>query len=280
MVDYAYLGLPGLITLDAIEAFITSLGTTTDKSRLLPTHHQRLVQHMSLTSQAINSFFTTFVFQSTGPLAEYWRSLMRCCYFYYFLTVPYHLAFLRHYITTIYVHALNFSYIIDGIMLLDFIGHFNASYVDERSLEIFDRALIRQHYMQGGFLLDFIAFIPFDVLARIAKLHDSVICWVRLLKLIHCIKLVKYLDKMRRHSSHISTDFHLLLISAIALIHVMSCWWYYLTTNLEKRNYQKVSNYRGFGDYSNGTVSGNNLRGLQLLGMAANLWSFPVASLH
>lgn len=244
----------GLITLDAIEAFITSLGTAADKSSLLPTHRQRLFHHMSFTSQAINNFFTTFVFQSTGPFAEYWRILMRWCYLYYFLSIPYHLAFLRRHITTLYAHGLTVSYIIDGIMFLDFIGHFNASYVDDRSVEIFDRDLIRQHYMQGDFLRDFIAFIPLDILARIAKLSGTTICWVRILKLIHVSKLVHYLNEIRTHSSHIRTDFHLLLMAAMALIHILACLWFGFTY-AERRNYQEVSNYRGFGDYTNGTVS-------------------------
>lgn len=207
-----------------------------------------------MASASVNSFASrSMVVSCSSSLVAWWHLLMELIYFFYFLMVPYMLAFLRNHLLTTYANALYASYAADCLLLVDLMGHFNVSFIDERSVEVFDRGLIRQHYMQGDFFIDFIGVLPLDILARFVHLSGTTICWLRTLKLIHLPKFVRLLNRFRIHSSRITDDFHVLYLTAMAIIHVLACIWFGFT-EVEPVNYQSLSGYHGFGDFTNGSV--------------------------
>jgi potassium voltage-gated channel Eag-related subfamily H protein 8 len=129
--------------------------------------------------------------------------------------------------------------IVDFFFLMDIIVIFNTAYYDEDYNMIQSRKTIFKSYVQGWFIIDFFAVIPFDYLfegsnlnslirvARIGKMYKL----VKLTKLLRMAKFVKnssYFGKYMQKIFNIGFGMQRLMgfiLSFFVLIHIVSCLW-------------------------------------------------------
>mmetsp|Transcript_41304 Transcript_41304/g.62906 ORF Transcript_41304/g.62906 Transcript_41304/m.62906 type:complete len:197 (-) Transcript_41304:1751-2341(-) len=100
--------------------------------------------------------------------------------------------------------------------------------------EIFDTELIYWNYLQGRFLVDFLATVPFDTIGYlITRQRISILPLFSLLKLIRVTRLGRIIEKM-----NVKKDLKLMLKLAqlifflIMYIHCLGCVWF-LIVNTE-----------------------------------------------
>jgi hypothetical protein len=95
---------------------------------------------------------------------------------FYFLAVPYTLAFLRKELLTTYVNTLWAAYAVDCLLVLDMLIKLNTSFLDPASsVQVLDRRRIRQRYLSSEFIVDVSASVsPSTAVGRDFHLSDAV----------------------------------------------------------------------------------------------------------
>lgn len=110
------------------------------------------VQHGGLRARLMAQHW---VFDGNGFFMKVWKEIMTLNALYYFLSVPYTLAFLRTEILTTYASTLWVAYAVDCLLLVDMCIKLNTSFLDPASsVQVLDRRRIRQRYLSTEFVVD------------------------------------------------------------------------------------------------------------------------------
>ena len=90
----------------------------------------------------------------------YWDLMQSVCLLLTCFLTPFNLAF-YDYLETIEWYTI-FNYVIDGFFAVDIVINFNSVVIDTNYVQIDDRVEIAKQYLQGWFMIDFLAIIPFE----------------------------------------------------------------------------------------------------------------------
>jgi hypothetical protein len=189
---------------------------------------------------------TTLVFKEDGAFISYWRKLMSLTACFYFATLPYIFAFLRDDLLTQYVGILWASWGMDSLMLLDVLVKLNTSYTDPlRSVEVTDRAKIRERYLVSECLIDIVGLLPLDIMARYLGAAGPIVASLRFPKFVFCYRLHYFFKRTSLSSlGRRAADLEMLLFVAVGLLHLLACVWFYMTYGV-RGNYLEISDYHG-----------------------------------
>jgi hypothetical protein len=201
------------------------------------------------------------LFDGKGPFIAAWEKLMTLNALYYFLSVPFIIAFLREDILTTYASSLWVAYAFDCLLVCDVLIKLNTSFTDAAcSVRVVDRRRIRHRYMTTSFLPDLVGILPLDVFVRFLGGSGGLVACLRLPKLIFCHRLYTFFRRRSlSSSSRLVADLHALLFSALGMIHVLTCVWFIMTDGAHA-NFQALSSYEDYGDYTNHPSGGGPFR--------------------
>jgi hypothetical protein len=137
------------------------------------------------------------------------------------------------------------DYIIDALFLIDILVIFNSAFYDEDVELIDDRKDIAISYIQGWFIVDLLAIIPFDQIinsggdynqlarvARVGRLYKL----VKLTRLFRMLKVIKQKSKILAYiNEFLKIGFGMerllfFLIVFMILSHLASCLWIIMAT--------------------------------------------------
>ena len=201
------------------------------------------------------------LFDAKGSFVAAWDKVMTLNALYYFLSVPFIIAFLRDDILTTYASSLWVAYAFDCLLLCDVLIQLNTSFTDAScSVRVVDRQRIRHRYMTTGFLRDLVGILPLDIFVRFLGGSGALVACLRLPKLIFCYRLYTFFRRRSlSSSSRLVADLQALLFSALGMIHILACVWFFMTDGT-MGNYLAVSSYEDYGDYTNHPEGGGPFR--------------------
>lgn len=108
---------------------------------------------------------------------------------YYFIEVPIDICFRAAKRNGLWYSIL--GTFVDAILWVDIVINFFRSYVDEHSVVVEDKMLIRRHYLSTSFPLDLVTAFPFNLLVKpdgVLRRHGD---WLRIFKML---RLNRYLS--------------------------------------------------------------------------------------
>lgn len=221
--------------------------------------NRRLVGGVVLVERA--PWSERLLFDAKGPFIAAWDRVMTFNALYYFLSVPFILSFLRDEILTTYASSLWVAYAFDCLLFCDVLIQLNTSFTDAScSVRVVDRQRIRHRYMTTGFLRDLVGILPLDVLVRFLGGSGALVACLRLPKLIFCYRLYTFFRRRSlSSSSRLVADLQALMFSALGMIHILACVWFFMTDGAPA-NYQALSGYEDYGDYTNHPDGGGPFR--------------------
>lgn len=201
------------------------------------------------------------LFDAKGGFIAAWEKVMTLNALYYFLSVPFIISFLRNEILTTYASSLWVAYAFDCLLLCDVLIQLNTSFTDAAcSVRVVDRKRIRHRYMTTSFLRDLVGILPLDVFVRFLGGSGALVACLRLPKLIFCYRLYTFFRRRSlSSSSRLVADLQALMFSALGMIHVLTCVWFFMTDGAPA-NYQALSGYEDYGDYTNHPNGGGPFR--------------------
>ncbi|GAB5032884.1 potassium channel skor-like [Nannochloropsis oceanica] len=207
------------------------------------------------------SWSEALLFDSKGHFIALWRLVMTFNALYYFLSVPFMIAFLRDEILGEYRTSLYVAYAFDCLLFCDVFVKLNTSFLDTTcSVLVVNRQRIRNRYLTGGFFRDLIGLLPIDILVRYLGASGTLVTFMRLPKMLFCYRLVNFFRRRSlSSSSRLAADLQALLFSALGMIHILTCIWFFMTEG-DPGNYQALSGYEDFGDYTNHPSGGGPFR--------------------
>ena len=169
-----------------------------------------------------------------------WRGWLRLCCAFYFLSVPFRIAFVGGIGSSPssmggsqadpvgpwdeHGWTLWIDYAVDIMFAFDIYIKSRTAFVNEQTGKIetaFDRTW--SHYLTHGFFSDFVACVPLDIFARLCGAPMWAWNWLRTLKLFHLRRLRALMRNRRRRSSWFATGRDVCLL--YGCMHLCACAW-------------------------------------------------------
>lgn len=128
---------------------------------------------------------------------------------------------------------------------------FNRVIFDENGKYITDRKIIAKKYLKGWFIVDFISFLPINLMFNISEAFNHEIKIIKIYRIIHlirCFRLVKLMKgvqigsknkQIRSQYMGISTTFDHLsseIFLSILFVHLFTCLMYYIPVTISPDN--------------------------------------------
>uniref|UniRef100_A0A7S0HH37 Cyclic nucleotide-binding domain-containing protein n=1 Tax=Hanusia phi TaxID=3032 RepID=A0A7S0HH37_9CRYP len=155
-----------------------------------------------------------------------WRTIQQLCAIAYFLYVPAQIAFLPYDKLT-NPSFLSTELVLDGLVFTNVLVSFNIAYMNKQSRWVSERRKIVRHYLGHDFWLDITCAAPFDWFGWLSGASMELSSWFRLPKILYFLSVVKeskigFFNWMMLHQN-IKLAFVI-----IAILHLTSCFWYFL----------------------------------------------------
>lgn len=173
------------------------------------------------------------LFHPKGGFLDGWSVLMLVLFLYSFLVIPYQVAF---------VGAeemwLNISLSVDICFLCDILFTLNTAILQSDGHWVTSHYSIFKHYLQGMFLLDLVASVPF-YLQFTSDNSNNLLRYFRLLRLTRLIrrskilKVIRWFFSLTRKCAEMMKVYSGLsrlitaLCTALILVHFGACMWFY-----------------------------------------------------
>merc|ERR1719502_133576 len=140
----------------------------------------------------------------------------------------------------------------DSVLLIDIILRFFTSYVNKKSVMIWNLGKIRRRYMKTRFYSDVIALLPVDLLTTIAGGDGLCMAWLRFPRLIHTREIIHYFKAKQAtlENNRILSELQWLAFIIMGTSHFLACIWFYMSQRMEDQNSLLNSDYRGYGAFA------------------------------
>jgi hypothetical protein len=137
------------------------------------------------------------------------------------------------------------SAVIDLVFLLDMFVAFRTTYIDTRSgIEITDLKDIRMNYLKGQFTVDFLATMPFDMVAELILGEAGIFKLLGALKLVRILRLARIMTYLRiREETKALLNLAKLLFYLIIYVHCFGCVWWMLVASADENKMMWVPLY-------------------------------------
>jgi len=215
------------------KAFIDGINDIND---LLDKHKLKKQFVMNNTSETNN--IDVYMFQSDGYRKITWDIWIALLIIYSIISIPLKIGFQ----VDSTLDEKIFDYIVDCFFFLDILANFNTAVLENEKLVV-DRKIIALKYFQFWFWLDLISSLPIDTFVELSFKSGNNGNGLTALRLIRIVRLIRLLKLVRVFRLRSITD-HLeslqinpailnvlkLLFQVFFIAHIVSCFWYFLTT--------------------------------------------------
>ncbi|KAJ8613654.1 hypothetical protein CTAYLR_003139 [Chrysophaeum taylorii] len=159
-------------------------------------------------------------------------------------TVPYDIAFYETRSLVMRTAVLLPMYLSDGVLWLSISRRFLTAYRNKHQKLVTSLAKIRKHYYKHDLVYDLASALPLDLVLWLAKRPPfRGILWSRLPRLLRVRDVYRYLRARRSELNEIRGELDWLCVTFALCLHLLACFWHYLTSNERSDNYQL--RYRG-----------------------------------
>ena len=128
-----------------------------------------------------------FLIYPDDPIKSYWDIFIVFVLIFACLVTPCRIAFVDDELPG-WIMA---NYIVDGMFLIDIMVIFNTAYYDDDFQLITNRKIIAIDYVQGWFLIDLLAIIPFDIFFASANNLNDIVRITRIGRMYKLVKLTR-----------------------------------------------------------------------------------------
>lgn len=125
--------------------------------------------------------------------------------------------------------------IIDILFMVDILMNFRTTYVKEGEILITSPWKIAVHYLKTYFLVDFVAAIPWDLLATFNSGTEENTMLFSLLKTARLLRLFRAARKLDRNYEYMTSLLFLMIMFFMLVAHWLACIWYAIGVK-ESRN--------------------------------------------
>lgn len=116
--------------------------------------------------------------------------------------------------------------IIDVLFMIDILMNFRTTYVKEGEVLITNPWKIAVHYLKTYFLVDFVAAIPWDLLASFNSGTEENTMLFSLLKTARLLRLFRAARKLDRNYEYMTSLLFLMIMFFMLVAHWLACIWY------------------------------------------------------
>lgn len=179
------------------------------------------------------------IWRQTNKFRMNWDLLIIVLALYNCIMIPLGLAFSKDINDSQTINII--ERIVDVFFLLDIVLNFRTTYINPKTnIEIIEPMKVAKNYMSSiRFPVDVLASIPFDLFITVDQNDEDTQFQIRLLgiaKLIRLLRLGRIITYMRVNASlKIGIRIFQLLMVLIVLIHWLSCIWFLLVSEGERK---------------------------------------------
>ncbi|XP_058969497.2 potassium voltage-gated channel subfamily H member 6 isoform X4 [Pocillopora verrucosa] len=116
--------------------------------------------------------------------------------------------------------------IIDFLFMIDIVMNFRTTYVKEGEVLITNPWKIAVHYFKTYFVVDFVAAIPWDLLASLNSGTEENTMLFSLLKTARLLRLFRAARKLDRNYEYMTSLLFLMIMFFMLVAHWLACIWY------------------------------------------------------
>lgn len=116
--------------------------------------------------------------------------------------------------------------IIDFLFMVDILMNFRTTYVKEGEVLITNPWKIAVHYLKTYFVVDFVAAIPWDLLATFNSGTEENTMLFSLLKTARLLRLFRAARKLDRNYEYMTSLLFLMIMFFMLVAHWLACIWY------------------------------------------------------
>ncbi|XP_078369950.1 voltage-gated inwardly rectifying potassium channel KCNH2-like isoform X2 [Oculina patagonica] len=116
--------------------------------------------------------------------------------------------------------------IIDFLFMIDILMNFRTTYVKEGEVLITNPWKIAVHYLKTYFVVDFVAAIPWDLLASFNSGTEENTMLFSLLKTARLLRLFRAARKLDRNYEYMTSLLFLMIMFFMLVAHWLACIWY------------------------------------------------------
>jgi len=168
---------------------------------------------------------SSWMIDSTAtPELQYWDLTMLGAIAYVAIMTPYEVAFLEPEMNALFV----INRLLDAIFLSDMILQFFITAKDEKGNHIKNLSQLREMYMKGWFIIDFVSILPFDVMGLLVDglSEFKVIRAIRVLRLFKLLRLIRTSRIMQRWENHYSINYALVGLINYMIFTLLATHWF------------------------------------------------------
>ena len=131
------------------------------------------------TIESLNKALRSHIFQPDDMAMWYWDTLLLLCVLYYGIFIPCQYSMKRETLLAGEIGHLVLDIITSIVFVLDIFVRFNTAYLDLNTGMLVDTpSRVRWHYLKNGFLFDFLAALPLDLLCMLILGNDYADGWI------------------------------------------------------------------------------------------------------
>lgn len=176
------------------------------------------------------------------PIARFtifWDLIIAVCLLYISFVLPVKIAFFNQHKNVFFIYDI----VITSIFFIDIVIGFNRVILDKNDNYITNRKIIAKKYLKGWFVIDFICFIPINLIFGWKTTFNHGLKLIKITRVFHllrCLRLIKILKslivkseskKINEKTLNLSTskdNFYLQIFLNIFIIHLFTCMLYYI----------------------------------------------------
>lgn len=201
-----------------------------------------------------------FLVYPMSKFSIFWDLIIAICLLYISFILPIKIAFFNQYKNIFLIYDI----VITSIFFIDIVIGFNRVILDKNDNYITDRKIIAMNYLKGWFIVDFICFIPINLIFRYRNTFNHGMKLIKITRMFHltrCLRLIKVLksviadpDSKKINEKILNLNnpkdnFYIQIFLNIFVIHLFTCMLYYIPVEFSpgnnwvvKRNILHLSN--------------------------------------
>lgn len=172
-----------------------------------------------------------FVIRPGNPALLVWNMFLQLISLYFFIEVPFNIAFRATVRLKTPYKVLNT--VLEILLIIDLFFHANTAFVSAHGMLVCIPKAIRQAYVEDVFFLDLLAATPFDLLVQAnGHVNQLYVSWLRLprmLRIYRVYRMFKANPKTAKRPT-VANGVMQLFPFVLAMNHLAACLWWYIGT--------------------------------------------------
>lgn len=176
-----------------------------------------------------------YVIKPGHPFLLMWNMLLQLISLYFFIEVPFNIAFRATVRLKTPFKILNT--VLEILLIIDVFFRANTAFVSAHGMLVCVPKAIRQAYVEDVFFLDLLAATPFDLLVQAnGHVNQQYVSWLRLPRMLRIYRVYRMFKTNRKAAKRptVMNGVMQLFPLVLAMNHQAAClWWYIGTFNIK-----------------------------------------------